>query len=442
MRLTTLLRRADPLRDAEEGLSPRARAELRALIGPEPATAAPGVPDVRVRRPGSRRVLVASGAALATVAVLASLLLQYHTQGVPTVSPAVTSGVAGATGEWTPTASDPLPGRRDAITAWVDDSFLLLGGTTAPPCADASDCPDDDVRLRDGARYRPASDSWTPIAAAPIPLRQGFGQAGPYPASVTLGHTVYLLQGDAFLGYDADADRWRTLPAPPDSASVAGVIGNRVVAYPWSVCPGTASSCVGTDRARFYSYDPDAATWATHVTRLAMSSTVYGAVVAGGKLVVSWPDEGQGVGVATVDLASGVVGVRTSLAIEQRPVPVAVGDRAAWPRDASVNWVFDPATEEATKVETDAEPGPFWVKAGAYQRNLPIVTAGMISLGGHLYDPRNGLWSATPALPVPAQDPVIATGLDAVLACHGWNGSGYADACYLLRPAPASQQRP
>ncbi|MFT4294390.1 MAG: hypothetical protein QM582_03140 [Micropruina sp.] len=440
MRLTTMLRQADPLNDVPDGLSARARAELRALVGPELEAAAP----VRAPRRRSRRALVLSGATLAAAAVLATPFLQHPVQGVPTVpvqSPARTPEAPGVTGQWVPTARSPLAGRRDAITAWVADSFLVLGGTTTRPCTDAAGCSGEDVQLRDGARYHPATDSWTPIAAAPIALRQLLVLANPYPASVTLGHTVYLLQGTTFVSYDADADRWRTLPAPPDSAFVAGVIENRIVAYPWSVCADRTSRCAGTDRATFYSYDPDAATWTSHTTRLAVPSTVYGAVVAGDDLVVSWL-EGKVLGVASVDLASGAVGVRARTAIGQRPVPVAVGGLAAWSRDASVNWLFDPATGKVTKVETAAEPGPLWVVSDAYRRNIPIVTAGMIALGGHFYDPGTGLWSVTPALPVPDRDPVIAAGPDAVLACHGWNGSSYAEACYLLRPAPASAKRP
>lgn len=125
-------------------------------------------------------------------------------------------------------------------------------------------------------------------------------------------------------------------------------------------------------------------------------------------------------------------------------MPVAVGGWAVWPREDSRAWLLDPVTFKTPDVALPTATGVFRVGVGAWQRDLPIVTAGMIALRGHLYDPENGLWSVVPALPVPmpAQDPVIVGGSDAILACYGWTGTAYAKDCHLLRPVPASRPQP
>lgn len=440
MRLTTLLRQADPLPDAGSELSARARAELRTLVGTEPDTVTPPVPA----RPRAGRALVLGVAGLAAVAVLLAPLLQRPVLGVPTppaASPSDPSRSAAALGRWTPTTSAPIPGRRDAVTAWVAGSFLLVGGTTAPPCTRPDGCAEESGSRTDGARYDPASDSWSRISDSPVPLTQGGGSAGPYPAAVAINDTAYLLQGDAFLGYHAGSDRWTTLAAPPEPVYLAGVNGGTVLAFPGSVCGGPAVRCMSTVGMRYFSYDPTADRWVSHRTRLEIRPTVHGATVVDGRLVVSWLQDDH-IAVASIDLASGTIGARASFSTDQRPMPVAVGGWAAWPRDTTRGWLFEPVSGTMREVRMPAEPGPFRVVVGGWKRNASIVGSGMIALGGELYDPRTGLWSIVPGLPGPDRDPVIAAGPGSILACHGWNGRSYADTCQLLRPAPADRVRP
>lgn len=441
MRLTTLLRQADPLQRPEGRLSPRGRADLRALTGPETESAASARP---VRRPGWRAPVLV-GALVAVVLVVAVPLLQRPVQGVPTppaASSVRASGVPLTTGRWVETASGPLSGRRDAITAWVAGSFLVVGGTTTRPCAVGLGCGDDPARLSDGARYTPATNTWDTIAEAPIPLGRVGGAANPYPATTVIGHTLYVLQAGAFLAYDADTDRWTRLTAPPTTAYLAGAAGDSVIAYPAFVCGDDAiRTCRATDRMSYLRYDPDAAAWTKHVTRLAVPSNVYGATMVGRLLVVSWVEK-SGLVAASLDLDGDTITARSPFPTRQRPIPAAAGGWAVWPRDARSAWLLDPLTFTTPNVALPAEPGALWVRVGGAERNLPIVAAGMIVLRGQFYDPTTGLWSSVPALPIPSQDPVIAGGRDVVLACNGWTGSGYTKSCYLLRPAPASENQP
>lgn len=445
MRLTTMLRQADPIPTRETTLSVRARAELRALVGTDPTITEAHPVSARPRRRRAVRALVLSGAALTVVAVFAVPLLQHPEAGVPAVpveSPTPTnSATAGATEAWVETAPGPLSGRRDAVTTWVDDSFLVVGGTTTPPCADPSGCDQDDILLADGARYTPANDTWTSIADAPTPLTQGRGQANPYPRTATIGSTLYVLQLEAFVAYNIDSDQWSTLPVPPEGAILAGATETAVVAYPASPCGDTATPCDRADQTTYYTYDPDTSAWSSQTVDLALPTNQYGAAVAGGHLVVSWVD-GNTLGAATVDLVSGAVAPQPNLGTSQRPVPITVGDWAVWPRDEDTSWLLNTATQALSMIEMPTQPGPFRATVGAWEFNLPITTAGMIALNGHLYDPNTRLWSRVPALPIPTQDPIIATGSDAILACHGWDGAGYNAACYTIRPAPATQPTP
>ncbi|MFT3971222.1 MAG: hypothetical protein QM695_13335 [Micropruina sp.] len=441
MRLTTLLRRADPLQRSADGLSPRGRAELRALTGPEPE---PAASSRSARRPGWRAPVLV-GALVAVILVVAVPLLQRPVQGVPTppaASSVPASGVPLTAGRWVETASGPLSGRRDAITAWVAGSFLVVGGTTTRPCTARQGCADDPARLADGARYTPATDTWETITDAPIPLGRAGGAANPYLATTVIGHTLYLLQGGAFLAYDADTDRWTRLIAPPTTAYLAGAASDSVIAFPASVCGDDAiRTCRATGRLSYLRYDPDAAAWTKHVTRLAVPSSVYGATMVGRLLVVSWL-EGSGLVAASIDLDSDTITARSPFRTRQRPMPVAAGGWAVWPRDARWVRLLDPLTFTTPNVALPTDPGALWVRVGGAERNLPIVAAGMIVLRGQFYDPSTGLWSSVPALPVPSQDPVIAGGADVALACNGWDGSRYTRSCYLLRPAPAGQNRP
>ncbi|MDR3069201.1 MAG: hypothetical protein LBU50_06840 [Cellulomonas sp.] len=446
MRLTTLLRAADPLPAPETNLSARARAELRGLVGPDPTGAERAHANPLRRR--HVRTLMPAGAALAAVAVFVVPLLQPPVQNLPAVPADPPSPTPfdptepGVTGSWVETAPSPLDGRRDPVTAWVGGSFLVVGGTTTPPCTDPNGCTEDEALLADGARYRPDTDTWTPVADAPIPLTSGGGAANPYPRTAVIGHTVYTLQVGNLVAYDADTDRWATLPAPPDTVALAGATNDALIAYPAAPCGETM--CDSSNPTTTYlSYDPATAAWSTHTADLALPTNLYGATVVGGRLVVSWMD-GNALGVGAIDLAGGAVTVQPDLGTSQRPVPVPVGDWAVWPRDPATAWFWNPTTQDWSMAEPPTRPGPFRVNVGAWGRelDLPIVTAGMVALGGHLYDPATRLWSPASALPVPTHDPILATGPEMVLACGGWNATSFARACYTLRPAPASQPAP
>jgi N-acetylneuraminic acid mutarotase len=80
---------------------------------------------------------------------------------------------------WRPIPVSPLGARDGAVVAWAGDRLVVWGGATVPPPAaaapaagDTPEPPSPEMR-DDGSAYVPATDSWVPVAAAPIPARSG-----------------------------------------------------------------------------------------------------------------------------------------------------------------------------------------------------------------------------------------------------------------------------
>jgi hypothetical protein len=83
-----------------------------------------------------------------------------------------------AANRWRALPASPLGARDGAVVAWAGDRLVVWGGATAPPddapdTASSGDTPEPpgDEMKNDGAAYVPATDSWVPVPAAPIPAR-------------------------------------------------------------------------------------------------------------------------------------------------------------------------------------------------------------------------------------------------------------------------------
>jgi len=116
-------------------------------------------------------------------------------------------------GHWREVSRAPLESRSELVTAWVGDRFLVVGGSTAPPCPPNADCvavPGAD--RREAAWYDPATDTWTLAEPPPVSIR--------WAAPTVVGTTLYLRARSTtglptLLAYDAARDTWRTLPDGP-----------------------------------------------------------------------------------------------------------------------------------------------------------------------------------------------------------------------------------
>lgn len=105
-----------------------------------------------------------------------------------------------ATGRWHRIAAAPIPGRADAVAAWVDDRMIVWGGIGAHPGPRG---------LNNGASYDPATDSWQVIMQAP-----GAGRIGA--SAVAYDGKLYIAGGvtpsdprsSRILEYDPVAGNW------------------------------------------------------------------------------------------------------------------------------------------------------------------------------------------------------------------------------------------
>lgn len=164
------------------------------------------------------------------LAVLAGLLAACAGPAGPPAGPA-----RAASGAWSALPESPLTPRYGAHAITVEGKLFILGGTGADPCPPNASCVEpSQPPFTDGASYDPASETWTEIAAAPVPL--GYG------SSSVVERKVYLLIGgfgsshasvrSAFLSYDASQDEWEELELPPGSDRlILTTAGPQVVAF-------------------------------------------------------------------------------------------------------------------------------------------------------------------------------------------------------------------
>ena len=171
-------------------------------------------------------------------------------------APESTSAAPSEKGGWADLPASPLSRRHGAVGLWVDGAFVVLGGRDTDPCPPGAGCvaPPRDA-LSDGARFDPGTGTWTAIAPAPIPVE--YASASVVRNTVYLWVTQYSKRGRLeswFVSYDAAADTWNELPAPPNPTSGLAIAaaGESVVGY--------LTSHEGGDRGDVM-FDPSSDAW-------------------------------------------------------------------------------------------------------------------------------------------------------------------------------------
>jgi hypothetical protein len=156
---------------------------------------------------------------------------------------------------WDRLPPSPLEARTLAASAWTGSELLVWGGwrgTYGYAFAQGL--------LDDGAAYDPISDTWRPLAPAPI--------EGRAPLSVWTGREL-LVWGTALrvegrprdgAAYDPASDTWRVIPKAPLELTDATAVwtGKEMIVFGAALCCGNNPE---TRTAIGAAYDPDADTW-------------------------------------------------------------------------------------------------------------------------------------------------------------------------------------
>lgn len=390
------------------------------------------------------------GAVVAAAAVITAAVLVWpdNTAQRVTAVPAASPSPAPAVGTWARTARSPLSPRHYSVTAWIGGAYYLIGGLAGAPCPASADCVEQGSPLRDGARYDPATDTWARIASAPTDMIHALGPANPYPLDAVLDNKLYVVSGTSMVVYDPASDLWLDAPAL-DAAPVSLHAGAKTLVALFADATKTLSYAhFEPGRGRIEPGRGPVGMWLYH--DLVSPSSLHGVTVLGDELVVSnLTADGMTITIMDALTSRG----RTTLAVpaglrQQRPAPVAlVTGGEAWavfPRGDTSAWFLRLSDRTWSSVKLPDTPGTFVAQAVNPVLSWYVTPSGMVAINGHLYDPEKRRWSLTPALPVPAEGAVIASGEGSVLACFGSDAehSSQNDACYLLRPSPATSRTP
>ena len=245
-------------------------------------------------------------------------------------------------GTWRTLAAGPLSPRQEPSRVWTGRELVVWGG-----CDNAVECSDStgQERFRDGAVYKPSSDTWRTMAPSPLP-------EGAVTDAVWAGAEVFYYTADVDTGvagaasYNPALDQWTLLTAPPfgpryDLELAWSSVSDLVLAWGgWRPDPGKGDYVVGgmgfaSDGA---AYDLSTKTWLRlpdapnrtgrdRHSMAAIGSTFYidGGYPATGPLTLS-PQPGPG---STPEQSTSTPTIAEAMGVKPNPGP-GEGFREVW----------------------------------------------------------------------------------------------------------------
>ncbi len=207
----------------------------------------------------------------------------------------LTSGGATRTGArydpskrtWKPISTQGAPSARlYPSTVWTGKEMIVWGGTRAFNA---------DSFLADGARYNPATDTWTPISKSPLSPRIGADAVWTGKEMIIWGGMGGSIAKPTFLGdgarYNPTTDRWSMLPTQhepsPRYGEAGGWTGKELII--WGGRRLGANGELG-DGAR---YNPATNTWTALPATNVLSPRWGASAVWTGKYMIFWGGEAR-----------------------------------------------------------------------------------------------------------------------------------------------------
>jgi N-acetylneuraminic acid mutarotase len=231
-----------------------------------------------------------------------------------------------STNRWRALPASPLGPRDGAVVVWAGDRLVVWGGATAPPddapdtdsSGDTPEPPGQTEMKNDGAAYVPATNSWVPVAAAPIPARSGADSAWTGTRLIVSGGYHEGDDDDRTDGaaFDPVSGGWSPIAARPAPGSCGG----------GSACAGIWTGKVALFPVSGVAYDPAADRWSAMAAPPNPDGPAPGEpAVWTGRRILTW-----GISGADADDASGDDGAAAAGG-EQGPPPThgAMYDPAA-----------------------------------------------------------------------------------------------------------------
>ncbi len=154
--------------------------------------------------------------------------------------------------EWRPIPDGPLSARSEPASAWTGRELLIWGGRTE--CCDGST-----TLMGDGAAFDPTTETWRPLAPAPIEARSPFS-AWTGDELLVWGSQDRDVRYSDGAAYNPATDTWRRIADGPIEITdgTAAWTGNEMLVFGAALHGGNVPE---SETAIGASYDPDTDSW-------------------------------------------------------------------------------------------------------------------------------------------------------------------------------------
>lgn len=302
---------------------------------------------------------------------------------------------------WTRLPEVPLSDRTGPLVAWTGAEVLALGGDIGEECPPTADCQVPNTAARDGAALDPRTNTWRPIASAPVAIPA-------YTRGVVVAGDLFVLVRGELIRYDVGGDAWSRVRDGLSAWYHLATDGRRLLLVNSSDEDGTRPDLTYEPRGNRWGALPADPLGRSFDRSIAASPA--GLVLSGKKVT---PSPGAGDEPAYLESAildersgtwarpapSGILGGSSWQAVGNRVVSVGLGGSDGGgdpPGDYGRVIPFGGALEV-----TDGSWSPLNDTPEPMSGGWPVFAPGpaLIASDGYLYDDASGAWLRVPRPP-------------------------------------------